>query len=177
MRSSDLQGLANRTWLSRFILSALLHVALYCVPSGVRSPWVTSRRVLCARWVSRKGDGLPATALVHVRPSLARVLWYLDAVLGRGLREPPHVWLVLTDEQPPPQGPRACLPPRRTSRTSLPMSGSSTSYPDPHRRCCLKRGTPPGPLLTWWRFFPRGRRCCAPPPLGPFLPRWWFLPR
>src|ERR687895_1715098 len=103
--------------------------------------------------------------------------WYLDAVLGRGLRDPPHVWLVVTDERPPPQGPRACLPPRRTSRTSLPMSGSSASYPDPHRRSCLKRATPPGPLLTWWRFFPWSRRCCAPPPLGPFLPRWWLLPR
>src|ERR671917_2352687 len=82
-----------------------------------------------------------------------------------------------TAASPPPQGPRACLPPRRTSRTSLPMSGSSASYPDPHRRSCLGRGTPPGPLLTWWRFFPRGRRCCAPSSLGPFLPRWWLLPR
>src|SRR5215211_3293179 len=88
--------------------------------------------------------------------------WYLDAVLGRGLRDPPHVWLVLTDERPPPQGSRDCLPPRRTSRTSLPMSGSSASYPDPHRRSCLRRGTPPGPLLTWWRFFPRGRGVVAP---------------
>src|SRR5215212_8449508 len=45
-----------------------------CYQSGVRSPWVTRRRALCARWVSRKGDDLPATALVHARPSLARVL-------------------------------------------------------------------------------------------------------
>src|SRR5215203_3563961 len=97
--------------------------------------------------------------------------WYLDAVLGRGLRDPAHVWLVLTDERPPPQGLRACLPPRRTSRTSLPMSGSSASYPDPHRRSCLRRGTPPGLLLTRWRFFPRGRRCCAPPASRAFPPQ------
>src|SRR5215213_863656 len=129
--------------------------------SGVGRLWVTRRRVLCSRWVSRKGDGLPATALVHARPGLARVL------VSRCRARP----------RPPPQGPRACLPPRRTSRTSLPMFGSSASYPDPNRRSCLRRGTPPGPLLTWWRFFPRGRRCCAPPPLGPFLPRWWLLPR
>src|SRR5215207_7934432 len=37
----------------------------------------------------------------------------------------------------------------------LPTSGSSASYPDSHRRSCLRRGTP----------------------LGPFLPRWWLLPR
>src|SRR5919112_2893001 len=144
--------------------------------SGVGRLWVTRRRVLRARWVSRNGDGLPATALVHARPGLARVLVSRCRARPRSPRSS-HVWLVLTDERPPPQGPRACLPPRRTSRTSLPMSGSSASYPDPHGRSCLKRATPPGSLLTWWRFFPRGRRCCSPPPPWPFLPRWWLLPR
>src|SRR5918999_392314 len=91
--------------------------------------------------------------------------WYLDAVLGRGLRDPPHVWLVLTDERPPPQGPRACLPPRRTSRTSLPVSGSSASYPDPHRRSCQGGGTPPA-LSSPGGVSPRGVGVVGPPRLS-----------
>src|SRR5215210_6500414 len=72
--AGGLHELAESSHLSRFLCSSLRSVAPYCVPGGVRSPWVTRRRVLCARWVSRKGDDLPATALVHARPSLARVL-------------------------------------------------------------------------------------------------------
>jgi hypothetical protein len=100
-----LQGFARdcKCRISRGLsLLRLMRVAPYCVPGGVRvvsevrGLHVAGR--LCARWVSSKGDDLPATALVHARPSLARML----VSRCRGLRDPPHVWLLLTDERPPP---------------------------------------------------------------------------
>ena len=36
--------------------------------SGIRSPWITTRRFLCARQARRNGDDLPATSRVHAGP-------------------------------------------------------------------------------------------------------------
>src|SRR5919106_1938601 len=116
MRCTDLHAVAVPAYLSWFLFLALLGVAPYCAPGGVRSPWVTRRRVLGARGVSRKGDGLPATALVHARPSLARVLVSRCRARPRSPRSSPRL-AGRYRRAPPPQGPRACLPPRRTSRT------------------------------------------------------------
>src|ERR671915_2109866 len=92
MRCTDLHAVAVPAYLSWFLFLALLDVAPYCAPGGVRSPWVTRRRVLCARGVSRKGDGLPATALVHARPSLARVLVSRCRARPRSPRSPMSGW-------------------------------------------------------------------------------------
>jgi hypothetical protein len=41
------------------------------------------------------------TSLVPLRSTtLCDGHWYLDAVLGRDLYDPPHIWLVLKDGQP-----------------------------------------------------------------------------
>src|SRR5918998_6763166 len=113
MRCRGLHGLANPAYLSWFPFSALPCVAPYCVPGGIRvvskgcrwvgssgvgSAWTKRPRFLYAPQASRNGDGLLASGRVHTR--LGNGHWYLDAVLGRGLRDPPQVWLGLTDERP-----------------------------------------------------------------------------
>src|SRR5918998_3758582 len=116
MRCTDLHAVAVPAYLSWFLFLALLDVAPYCAPGGVRSPWVTRRRVLCARGVRRKGDGLPATALVHARPSLARVLVSRCRARPRSPRSSPRL-----------AGPYRRAPPASRS-TGLPTSSKNLSY-------------------------------------------------
>src|SRR5919112_6246498 len=132
MRCRGLHSLANPAYPSDFLCSELLRVAPYCVPDGVRSPWVTRRRVLCARWVSRKGDGLPATALVHARPSLARVLVSRCRARPRSPRSSPRL-----------AGRYRRAPPASRS-TGLPTSSKNLSYklPDVWLISLLPRPSP-----------------------------------
>src|SRR5215204_2778051 len=50
--------------------------------------------------MSWNGDGLPTTGGLHSRVPLCGGHWYLDAVLGCDLHDPPHVWLALKDQRP-----------------------------------------------------------------------------
>src|SRR5918998_4547684 len=171
---------ANPAYIEGFPFSDLPRVAPYCAPGGIRV--VSEGRGLYVAGTfaldRRVGTGWPTRNRSSSRSTTHTMRW---ALVSRCHARPgppgsPKVWLGLTDERPrlKVHGLAYLL---EEPLVQASVSGSSASYLDPHRRSCLRRGTAPGPLLAWWRFFPRARRCCVPSPLGPLLPRWRLFPR
>jgi hypothetical protein len=77
-RCRGLPRVANPAYLSRFLFYGLPCVAPYCVPGGVRVVSEVRALPVAGSFApdgrAGKGDGLPATPLIHARPRFARML-------------------------------------------------------------------------------------------------------
>src|SRR5918992_1079425 len=156
MRCRGLLRLANPAYLEGFPFPALLSVAPYCVPGGIRV--VSAVRGLCLAGSSaldkRVGMGMPYPQPVEFTLDHPR-RW---AVVSRCRARPP---LPLSSPRlAAPQRPAAphyrlppYLPPRRSARTSPLVSGLPASCPRSRRRPCGRAGCPWG-----------GRGGSPPPP-------------
>ncbi len=78
---------------------SLLCVTPYCAPDGVKVvSEVRGLHVAGSFGLSESQWGGPTRNRSSSRPTtLCDERWYLDAVLGCDLHDPPHVWLVLED--------------------------------------------------------------------------------